>query len=118
MTYVRDHLSPGNIQLVVVGKLQLVESNTDHCTDLHVHGLLLWEGEEGRRGGGRRRGEEEGDGEEEEGDGEEEEGIFDLRQTSSTMQVGDSALKKWFHSCDPTYDLFLPPCFPMTSFPL
>ena len=42
-THVRDHLPPGNIQLIIVGKLQLVETNANHCTDLHVHGLLLWE---------------------------------------------------------------------------
>lgn len=54
-THVRDHLPPGNIQLIIVGKLQLVETNANHCTDLHVHGLLLWEGGGGRRGGRRER---------------------------------------------------------------
>jgi len=49
-THIRDHLPPGNIQLIIVGKLQLVETNANHCTDLHVHGLLLWEGGGGEGG--------------------------------------------------------------------
>ena len=37
----RDHLSPGDVQLIVVGKLELVEPDANHGTDLHVERLLL-----------------------------------------------------------------------------
>ena len=46
----RDHFPPSDVELVVVGELQLVEPDANHGTDLHVHGLFL----EGRGGEGRK----------------------------------------------------------------
>ena len=37
----RHHLSPCNVQLIIVGELQLVETNAYHCANLHVESLLL-----------------------------------------------------------------------------
>ena len=37
----RDHLSSGDVQFIVVGKLQLVETDANHGADLHVECLLL-----------------------------------------------------------------------------
>ncbi len=39
--HLRDDLPPGDVQLIVVGKLELVEPDANHGTDLHVQGLLL-----------------------------------------------------------------------------
>ena len=37
----RDHLASGDVQLIIVGKLQLVESYSYQSTDLHIEGLLF-----------------------------------------------------------------------------
>lgn len=42
MIDLRDHLSSSDIQLIVVGKLQLIETDAYHRADLHVECLLFF----------------------------------------------------------------------------
>ena len=102
---VRHHLSSGDVQFIIVGKLQLVETNAYHRTNLHVQRFLLWEKRRRREekgGGGVRREERKGKVEERGGGEEGTANFLQVLKRGMILQLRCESCNVW-PLCSPSF---------------